>query len=86
MWHFDLENLLLPQHHIQQRRLVRKAANIKVENNGAVVLYVGSSLTVHNPLFFVHKLRLSKSMRRFYCFYWSVFGKFKMIGMLLNTD
>ena len=31
-------------------------ANIKVENNGAVV-YVGSSLTVHNPLFFVpHKL------------------------------
>ena len=30
-------------------------ANIKVENNGAVG-YVGSSLTVHNPLFFVHKL------------------------------
>ena len=30
-------------------------ANIKVENNGAVV-YVGSSLTVHNPLFSVHKL------------------------------
>jgi len=30
-------------------------ANIKVENNGAVV-YVESSLTVHNPLFFVHKL------------------------------
>ena len=30
-------------------------ANIKAENNGAVV-YVGSSLTVHNPLFFVHKL------------------------------
>ena len=30
-------------------------ANIKVENNGAV-LYVGSSLTVHNPLFSVHKL------------------------------
>ena len=29
-----------------------KPANIKVENNGAVV-YVGSSLTVHNP--FVHK-------------------------------
>ena len=25
---------------------------MKVENNGAVV-YVGSSLTVHNPLFFV---------------------------------
>ena len=32
-----------------------KPPNIKVENNGAVV-YVGSSLTVHNPLFFVHKL------------------------------
>jgi len=35
-----------------------KRANIKdkkVENNGAVV-YVGSSLTVQNPLFFVHKL------------------------------
>ena len=29
--------------------------NINVENNGAVV-YVGSSLTVHNPLFSVHKL------------------------------
>ena len=32
-----------------------KPANIKVENNGAIV-YVGSSLTVHNPLLFVHKL------------------------------
>ena len=30
-------------------------ANIKVENNGAVV-YVESSLTVHNPLFSVPKL------------------------------
>ena len=29
-----------------------KPANIKGENNGAVV-YVGSSLTVHNPLCFV---------------------------------
>ena len=28
-----------------------KPANIKVENNGDVV-YVGSSLTVHNPLFY----------------------------------
>ena len=45
-----------------------KPANIKVENNGAVV-YVGSSLTVHSPLFFVHKLWLNKLMR---CFYWSV--------------
>ena len=32
-----------------------KPTNIKVENNGAVV-YVGSSLTVHNPLFFILKL------------------------------
>ena len=30
-------------------------AKIRVGNNG-VVVYVGSSLTVHNPLFFVHKL------------------------------
>ena len=29
-----------------------KAANIEVENSGAVVS-VGSHLTVHNPLFFV---------------------------------
>ena len=48
-----------------------KPANIKVENNGAVV-YVGSSLTVHNPLFFVHKLWLNKLMQ---CFYWSVSSK-----------
>ena len=33
----------------------RNPANIKVENNGAVSYY-GSSLTVHNPLFSVHKL------------------------------
>ena len=30
-------------------------ANIKVENSG-VVIYVGSSLTMHNPLFSVRKL------------------------------
>ena len=43
--------------HCEKRRLVRKAqpANIKVQNNGAVC-NVGSSLTVHNPLFFVRKL------------------------------
>ena len=29
--------------------------HIVVESNGAVV-YFGSSLTVHNPLFFVHEL------------------------------
>ena len=32
-----------------------KPPNSKVDNNGAVG-YVGSSLTVHNPLFFVRKL------------------------------
>lgn len=32
-----------------------KPENIKVENNSAV-LYVGGSLTVHNDLFFVHRL------------------------------
>ena len=32
-------------------KLVIKAGRIKFENNGAVV-YVGSFLTVHNPLFF----------------------------------
>ena len=32
-----------------------KLANIEVDNNGAVV-YFGSSLIVHNPLFFVYKL------------------------------
>ena len=31
--------------------LLGKPANIKVENNGAVV-YVGSSLNAHNPLVF----------------------------------
>ena len=33
---------------------LKNPSNNKVENNGAVV-YVGSSLTVHNPLFSVHK-------------------------------
>ena len=46
-------------------------ADIKVENKGAVV-YVESSLTVYNPLFFVLKLWLNKLMR---CFYWSVSSK-----------
>ena len=41
--------------HSSQRRLIE----IKVKNNGAVG-YVGSSLTVHTPLFFVHKLLLNK--------------------------
>ena len=45
---------------------------IKVENNGAVVLYVGSYVTVSNRLFFVHKLWLNKLMQ---CFYRSVSSK-----------
>ena len=44
---------------------------IVVENNGALV-YVGSSLTVHNPLFFVHNWKVNILMR---CFYWSVSSK-----------
>ena len=32
-----------------------KAGKHEVENNG-IVAFVGSSVTVHNPLFFVHKL------------------------------
>ena len=48
-----------------------KADNIKVKNNGAVA-YIENSLTVHNPLFFVHKLLLNKLMQ---CFYWSVSSK-----------
>ena len=51
-----------------------KPANIEVDNNGAVV-YFGSSLTVHNPLFFVYKLWLNKLM----------VSKLKMIGVLLKV-
>ena len=36
-------------------KYIQLQSHIKVKNNGAVsVVYVGSSLTVHNPLFFVH--------------------------------
>ena len=56
-----------------------KPANLKVENNGAVV-YVGSSLTVHNALFFVHKLWLKKKKAMF-----QLVSKFKMIKMLLQV-
>ena len=53
-----------------------KPANIKVENNGDVV-YVGSSLTVHNTLSFVHKVteKINAMFR--------LVSKFKMIGMPL---
>ena len=48
-------------------------ANIKVENIYGAVVYVGISLTVHNPLFSVHKLWLNKLMQL--CFYWSITSK-----------
>ena len=48
-----------------------KAANINYKNNGAVV-YVGSSLKVHNPLFSFGKLWQNKLMQRFY---WSIWSK-----------
>ena len=36
-------------------KYIQLQSYIKVKNNGAVsVVYVGSTLTVHNPLFFVH--------------------------------
>ena len=44
-----------------------KVANIKKkEKPNGTAIYVGSSQTVYNPLFFVHKLRWNKVMRRFY--------------------
>ena len=49
-----------------------KSANIKFENKG-VVVYAGSSLTVHNPLFFVQKL--TKNIIAMFLFV----SKFKMI-------
>ena len=59
-----------------------KSASIKVENNGAVV-YVGSFLTVNNPLFFVHKhgkIVTEKNNAMFL-----LVSRFKMIRMLLNV-
>ena len=56
-----------------------KPANIKVENDG-VVVYVGSSLTVPNPLFSVHKIMTEQINAMFL-----LVSKFKMIGMLLNV-
>ena len=36
-------------------KYIQLQIHIKAKNNGAVsVVYVGSTLTVHNPLFFVH--------------------------------
>ena len=45
-----------------------KTADIKIKkNNNSAAVYVGSSLTVHNPLFFVHKLGRIKLTP---CFCW----------------
>ena len=53
-----------------------RSLNTKVENNSAAV-YVGSSLTMQNPLFFVHKLWLDKLMQIIFL----LVRNFKMIGM-----
>ena len=52
---FGLSTLNSNQTIVSRGDWLGNPANIKVENNGAVG-YVGSSLTVHNPLFSVHKL------------------------------
>ena len=56
-----------------------KAANINYRNNGAVV-YVGSSLKLHNPLFSFGKLRQNKLMQTFL-----LVNTIKTMGMLLNV-
>ena len=47
---------------------------LKLFNMNGVVVCFGSSLIVHNPLFFVHQLWQNKLMR---CFYWSVSSKWR---------
>ena len=66
--------VLAPLNIVSRGDWLGKPANIEVDNNGAVV-YIGSSLTMHDPLFFIYKLWLNKLM----------VGKFKMIGMLLKV-
>ena len=63
--HFELSGVQFGLNVVSRGDWLGKPANIKVENNGAVV-YVGSSLTVHNPLFFVNKLWPNRLMRCFY--------------------
>ena len=68
IWHNLVKgNLKLCQVIVSTGDWLWKPANIKVENDRAVV-YVGSSLTVHNPSFLVHKYCD-------WCFYWSVSSK-----------
>ena len=54
-----LSLLKLPYAIVSRGDWLWKPANIKVENNGDVG-YVGGSLTMRNPLFFVHKFWLNK--------------------------
>ena len=64
-----------------------KPANIKVENNGAVV-YVGSSLTVHKIalICFCFVLFFSQFVTEYInAMFLFVISNFKMIGMLLNV-
>ena len=60
---------------------LRKTTNIKYKNNCAAV-YVGSSLTVHNPLFSVGKLIVMEEINGT-CL---LVNKIKMLRMLLNID
>ena len=57
-----------------------KPANVKVENNGAVV-YVGSSLTVRDLLNVFCSQILTEEIHAMFL----LVSKFKMIGMLLNV-
>ena len=66
--------VLAPLNIVSKRDWLGKPANIEVDNNGAVVC-IGSSLTMHDPLFFIYKLWLNKLM----------VSKFKMMGMLLKV-
>ena len=82
VWHNLVNgNLKLCQVIVSTGDWLWKPANIKVENSGAVV-YVGSSLTMHNPLFLVHKLWLNKLT---WHFYWSVSSKWQECYGTLST-
>ena len=60
---------------------LRKTTNIKYKNNCAAV-YVGSSQTVHNPLFSVGKLIVMEEINGT-CL---LVNKIKMLRMLFNID
>ena len=46
---------------------MKAGKNQSWERPNSAVAYAGHSLTMHNPLFFVHKFRLNKLMPCFYC-------------------